>query len=53
MMIWSILTIPIKEEQDVVVARQRARQIAGLLEFDVQGQSHICHIRFRNRAQRF
>src|SRR5499426_674656 len=38
---WPILTVTIKYEHDVVVARQRARQIAGLLEFDAQDQSRI------------
>src|SRR5215475_13178846 len=38
---WPVLTVTIKYEHDVVVARQRARQIAGLLEFDVQDQSRI------------
>src|SRR5215510_3360574 len=38
---WPILTIAIKYEHDVVVARQRARQIAGLLGFDSQDQSRI------------
>jgi signal transduction histidine kinase/ActR/RegA family two-component response regulator len=38
---WPILTVTIKYEHDVVVARQRARQIAGLLEFEAQDQSRI------------
>src|SRR5262245_62783 len=38
---WPVLTVTIKYEHDVVVARQRARQIAGLLEFDPQDQSRI------------
>ncbi|MBO0726305.1 MAG: response regulator [Blastocatellia bacterium] len=38
---WPILTITIKYEHDVVAARQRARQIAGLLGFDSQDQSRI------------
>jgi len=38
---WPVLTVTIKYEHDVVVARQRARQIAGLLEFDAQDQSRI------------
>src|SRR5262250_1778012 len=38
---WPVLTVAIKYEHDVVVARQRARQIAGLLEFDAQDQSRI------------
>jgi signal transduction histidine kinase/CheY-like chemotaxis protein len=38
---WSILTVTIKYEHDVVAARQRARQIADLLGFDGQDQSRI------------
>src|SRR5262245_20514478 len=38
---WPILTVTIKYEHDVVAARQRARQIAGLLGFDAQDQSRI------------
>ena len=37
----ALLTVAIKYEQDVVVARQRARQIAGLLGFDGQDQTRI------------
>jgi signal transduction histidine kinase/FixJ family two-component response regulator len=37
----AILTVAIRYEQDVVVARQRARQIAGLLGFDGQDQTRI------------
>jgi len=37
----ALLTVSIKYEQDVVVARQRARQIAGLLGFDGQDQTRI------------
>jgi len=37
----ALLTVAIKFEQDVVVARQRARQIAGLLGFDGQDQTRI------------
>ncbi|MCX6046760.1 MAG: ATP-binding protein [Chloroflexi bacterium] len=36
-----ILTLPIKYEQDVVGARQRARQVADLLGFDQQDQTRI------------
>jgi signal transduction histidine kinase/DNA-binding response OmpR family regulator len=36
-----ILTIALAHETDVVLARQRARQIAGLLEFDTQDQTRI------------
>src|SRR5262250_3072960 len=38
---WPVLTVTIKYEHDVVAARQRARQIAGLLGFDSQDQSRI------------
>jgi signal transduction histidine kinase/ActR/RegA family two-component response regulator len=38
---WPVLTVTIKYEHDVVVARQRARQIARLLGFDAQDQSRI------------
>jgi signal transduction histidine kinase/DNA-binding response OmpR family regulator len=37
----ALLTVAIQYEQDVVVARQRARQIAGLLGFDGQDQTRI------------
>ena len=37
----ALLTIALQFEQDVVVARQRARQIAGLLGFDAQDQTRI------------
>jgi signal transduction histidine kinase len=36
-----IFTLVIQYEQDIVVARQRARQIAGLLGFDAQDQARI------------
>jgi signal transduction histidine kinase len=36
-----ILTAEIRSEHDVVLARQRARQIAGLLGFDAQDQARI------------
>ncbi|HKQ77628.1 MAG TPA: ATP-binding protein [Blastocatellia bacterium] len=36
-----VLTVTIKYEHDVVAARQRARQIAGLLGFEAQDQSRI------------
>jgi signal transduction histidine kinase/DNA-binding response OmpR family regulator len=36
-----LLTVAIQYEQDVVVARQRARQIAGLVGFDGQDQTRI------------
>ena len=37
----TLLTTEIRAEQDVVLARQRARQIAGLLGFDVPQQTRI------------
>jgi signal transduction histidine kinase/DNA-binding response OmpR family regulator len=37
----SLLTVAIQHEQDVVVARQRARQIAALVGFDGQDQTRI------------
>jgi anti-sigma regulatory factor (Ser/Thr protein kinase) len=36
-----ILTINIRDERDVVLARQRARQVAGLVGFDSQDQTRI------------
>jgi len=36
-----ILSVSIRLEQDVVAARQRARQIAGVLGFDVQDQTRL------------
>src|SRR5690349_20514541 len=36
-----ILTINVRDERDVVLARQRARQVAGLLGFDSQDQTRI------------
>src|SRR5262245_12336036 len=38
---WPVLTVTIKYEHDVVAARRRARQIAGMLGFDSQDQSRI------------
>ncbi|MBE7549596.1 MAG: response regulator [Anaerolineales bacterium] len=40
-MSWSILSISIKYEQDVVIARQRVKQIAGLVGFDTPDQTRI------------
>jgi signal transduction histidine kinase len=40
-MMRSIVSTAIETEQDVVVARQRARQIAALLGFDTQDQTRI------------
>jgi anti-sigma regulatory factor (Ser/Thr protein kinase) len=37
----ALLTVVIRYEQDVVCARQRARQIAALLGFDGQDQTRI------------
>jgi hypothetical protein len=36
-----IMTVALRAEQDVVTARQRARQIAEQLGFDVQDQARI------------
>ena len=36
-----VLSVAIRLEHDVVLARQRARQIAGLLGFDAQDQTRI------------
>jgi signal transduction histidine kinase/CheY-like chemotaxis protein len=38
---WPITTIKIQYEHDVVLARQRAREIAGMLGFDAQDQVRI------------
>jgi signal transduction histidine kinase len=40
-MMLPILTLEISSEHDVVLARQRARRIAGLLGFDTQDQTRI------------
>jgi signal transduction histidine kinase/CheY-like chemotaxis protein len=40
-MSWSILSVTIKYEEDVVIARQRAKQIADLLGFDLPDQTRI------------
>lgn len=40
-MTYPILTVEIRFEQDIVLARQRARQIAHLLGFDIQEQTRI------------
>ena len=40
-MSWPILSVTIKYEEDVVVARQRAKQIAHLLGFDLPDQTRI------------
>jgi signal transduction histidine kinase/CheY-like chemotaxis protein len=37
----AILSLSVKYEHDVVAARQRARQIAGMLSFDAQDQTRI------------
>src|SRR5262245_13759651 len=36
-----LMTVAIRHEQDVVAARQRARQISGLLGFEAQDQARI------------
>ena len=40
-MVFPILSVHIRHEQDTVVVRQRARQVAKLLGFDVQDQARI------------
>jgi signal transduction histidine kinase/ActR/RegA family two-component response regulator len=40
-MSYSLLTVEIRFEQDLVLARQRARQIASLIGFDAQEQTRI------------
>ena len=40
-MTWSIVTLPIETEGDVVAVRQRARRIAELLGFERQDQTRI------------
>ncbi len=40
-MSWSIVTVTIQREQDVVTARQRARQLAVSLGFDLQDQTRL------------
>lgn len=40
----SLLNLEIRIEQDVVLARQRARQLAGLLGFDTQDQTRIATV---------
>lgn len=40
-MSWSILTVAVAAEDDIVLARQRARRIAELLGFDRQDQTRI------------
>jgi signal transduction histidine kinase/CheY-like chemotaxis protein len=37
----AFLTLAVRTERDVVLARQRARQLAGLLGFDVQDQTRL------------
>jgi signal transduction histidine kinase len=37
----SLTTVAIEREQDIVVVRQRARQLAGLLELDRQDQTRV------------
>ncbi|TWT13860.1 ATP-binding protein [Reyranella sp. CPCC 100927] len=38
---WPLLTLSVTTEEDVVRARQRARQLAGLLGFEAQDQTRI------------
>ena len=41
MSVWSILTVAIEREADIVGVRQRARRIAELLGFETQDQTRI------------
>ena len=47
-----LLTLPLEREDDVVAARQRARQIAELLGFERAGPDPHRHRRLGDRAQR-
>ena len=40
-MSWPMLSVTITREHDIVAARQRARQIAALLGFDLQDQTRL------------
>src|SRR5580658_529832 len=40
-MIWRIVSVTLETEEDVVAARQRARQIAAAIGFDAQDQTRI------------
>ena len=46
-----LLSVEVRREQDVVLARQRARQVAGLLGFDRRGDPRRDR-RLRDRAER-
>ena len=46
-----ILSVGLQQESDVVLARQRARQIAAQLGFDSAGTDAHCYGGFRDRAQ--
>lgn len=37
----TLITLPLRNKRDTIIARQRARQIAGLLGFDTQQQAGI------------
>ncbi len=39
-----LLTVNIMTSEDIVIARQRARQLAGLLTFDLQAQTRIATV---------
>jgi len=39
-----LLTVTVKEERDVVLARQRGRQVAGLIGFESQDQTRIATV---------
>ncbi|MEJ0071032.1 MAG: ATP-binding protein [Pseudomonadota bacterium] len=40
-MIWPIITVAITEETDIVLTRQRARQLAALMGFDMPEQTRL------------
>lgn len=40
-MTWRIVSLPLQREEDVVTARQRAREVAGKLGFDLRDQTRI------------
>ena len=48
----AILSLEVRLEHDVVLARQRARQIAGLLGFEAQDQTRIATAVSESRPQR-
>jgi len=47
---WPILSVALEREGDIVLARQRARRIAALLDFDLQDRTRIATAARRSRA---